>query len=94
MTADQMLDQAHDPSHELADAVVQRVFYILNVGLYAPSPEFSSKDHAVAYARERSAAGDFGAISPAEVEVEVRAEYRLSSGRITQGIVEAFTVTA
>ena len=94
MTEQQSLDQAHDPAHELADAVVQRVFYIVNAGTFASSPEFSAKDQAVTYARERSAAGEFGATAPAAVEVEVRVEYRLTSGRTTQGIVETFTVTA
>ena len=94
MTEEQMLDQAHDPSHEMADAVVQRVFYIVNIGRYASSPEFSAKDQAVTYARERSAAGEFGTIIPAAVDVEVRVEYRLPSGRTAQGVVEAFTVTA
>ncbi|MFS0718943.1 hypothetical protein ABC337_18210 [Arthrobacter sp. 1P04PC] len=94
MTAEQILDQAHDPSHELADAVVQRVFYTVNVGAYASSPEFSTRDQALAYARERSAAGEFGSIVPAQVEVAVRAEYRLRSGQTTESTVETFTVTA
>ena len=91
---DQLLDRAHDPSHELAGAVVQRVFYIINAGPFPSSPEFSTKDQAVAYARERSASGEFGGVVPGAVEVEVCAEYRLSSGRITQRTVEAFTITA
>lgn len=89
-----MLDQAHDPTHGLVDAVVQRVFYIVNAGPFSSSPEFSAQDQAVTYARERSAASEFGATAPAAVEVEVRVEYRLTSGRTTQGIVETFTVTA
>ncbi|MFK4296747.1 hypothetical protein ABH924_001893 [Arthrobacter sp. GAS37] len=94
MAEDQPLDQAHDPSHELAGARVQRVFYIINAGPFVSSPEFSTRDQAVAYARERSASGEFGDVVPAAVEVEVRAEYRLSSGRTTQRAVETFTVTA
>ena len=90
---DQPLDQANDPSHELAGAVVQRVFYIINAGLFGSSPEFSTRDQAVAYAHERSVSGEFGAVVPAGVKVEVRAEYRLSSGRTAQYTLEAFTVT-
>lgn len=94
MTEEQMLDQAHDPSHELSGALVQRVFYVVDAGAYARSPEFSARDQAVAYALEVSASGEFGSMVPAAVEVQVRAEYRLSSGRTTQHTVETFTVTA
>ncbi|QCB97353.1 hypothetical protein E5206_10815 [Arthrobacter sp. PAMC25564] len=94
MADDLVFDQAHDSTHELAGAVVTRVFYIVNAGPYASSPEFSARDQAVAYARERSASGEFGDLLPAAVEVEVRAEYRLSSGRTTQCTVETLTVTA
>jgi hypothetical protein len=91
---EQTLDLAHDPSHELADAVVQRVFYTVNTGKFPSSPEFSARDQALAYALERSTAGEFGTIVPAPVEIEIRVEYLLASGRVTQGIAEAFTVTA
>lgn len=94
VTEDRMLDQAHDPSHELSGAAVQRVFYIINAGPYASSPEFSTRDQAVAYALERSGGGEFGSIVPAQVEIEVRAEYGLASGRTTQHTIETFTVTA
>ncbi|GGI01359.1 hypothetical protein ACFFGR_20850 [Arthrobacter liuii] len=94
MSGEQILDEANDPSHELFGAVVHRVFYVINAGPYGASPEFSTRDQVVAYARERSDAGEFGSIVPEGIEVEVRVEYRLRSGRITQLTVESFTVTA
>lgn len=89
-----MLDEASDPSHELAGAVVQRVFYVINAGPYGSSPEFSTREQVVAYARERSAAGDFGSILPERIEIQVCAEFRLTTGRITRRTVESFTLTA
>lgn len=93
MSEEQVPDEASDRSHELAGAVVQRVFYVINSGPYGSSPEFSTRDQVVAYARERSAAGDFGSIVPEDVRVEVRAEYRLRSGRTTEQTIESFIVT-
>ncbi|WP_285245776.1 hypothetical protein [Pseudarthrobacter sp. fls2-241-R2A-127] len=94
MSAEQVLDEASDPSHELAGAVVQRVFYTVDAGPYGSSPEFSTREQVVTYATERSRAGDFGSILPEGVRVYVCVEFRLASGRITHRTVESFTVTA
>jgi hypothetical protein len=70
--------------------VVQRVSYVVHSGRYPSSPEFSTRDQAMAFAQERSDAGEFGSIAHTPVEVEVCAEFRLESGRITQRTLETF----
>lgn len=94
MSEEPALDKAHDPSHELTGAVVQRVFYVIDAGPYGSSPEFSTREQVMAYARERSASSDKEATPPEGIQIEVCAEFRLPSGRTTRRTLESFRMTA
>ena len=48
-------DDREEPTN--CPALLRSVFYIVNAGPYAPSLEFSARDQAVAYARERTMPG-------------------------------------
>ncbi|MBT1004038.1 hypothetical protein KIH31_15735 [Paenarthrobacter sp. DKR-5] len=89
-------DYANDESHELAGAVVSRVFYSVRADALSSPVTFGDRAMAVEYARHCSAAGARGVIpaAPGPVQVEIRAEYRVRSGRVTEYTVEVFTVTA